>query len=193
MASWILRQSCNGAAHIKAAHVKAFLPTRIQRSYRLNVRIMASGGSQGAQGHGRSAVLKFGLTALVLLSTPHPSSASQVKNVLGGELEMCCSDPVTGFNRDGFCRVTPGDYGVHAVCAQVTQEFLDFSASRGNDLSSVVKAGQRWCLCVSRWKEAKDAGKAPPVVLVSTSEDALKSLSLEDLKAHAWSSESTEL
>lgn len=192
MASWILRRSFNGAANFKVDHVKALSPTRLQRNHRLNVRSMASGGSQGAHNRSRSAVLKLGLTAMVLMSTTPPSNAGQVKNVLGGELEMCCSDPLTGFNRDGFCRVTPGDYGVHAVCAEVTQEFLDFSASRGNDLSSVVKAGQRWCLCVSRWKEAFDAGKAPPVVLASTSEDALKKISLEDLKAHAWSGTSKQ-
>lgn len=72
------------------------------------------------------------------------------KNVLGGDLECCCKQPMTGFYRDGYCRVGPEDHGVHSVCAEVTQEFLDFSASKGNDLSSVVSAGERWCLCVSR-------------------------------------------
>ena len=73
------------------------------------------------------------------------------KNVLGGKLETCCTQPMTGFYRDGYCRVGPEDYGVHSVCSEMTTEFLEFSASRGNDLRSVVSAGERWCLCVSRY------------------------------------------
>ena len=73
------------------------------------------------------------------------------KNVLGGKLECCCTKPMTGFYRDGYCRVGPEDHGVHSVCSEMTTEFLEFSASRGNDLRSVVSAGERWCLCVSRY------------------------------------------
>lgn len=75
------------------------------------------------------------------------------KNVLGGKLESCCTQPMTGFYRDGYCRVGPEDHGVHSVCSEMTTEFLEFSASRGNDLRSVVSAGERWCLCVSRYDQ----------------------------------------
>ncbi|KAL3146918.1 hypothetical protein ABBQ38_014889 [Trebouxia sp. C0009 RCD-2024] len=111
-------------------------------------------------------------------------SSSEQKNVLGGKLECCCTKPMTGFYRDGYCRVGPEDHGVHSVCSEMTTEFLEFSASRGNDLRGVVSAGERWCLCVSRWKEALDAGKAPPIVLESCSEEALKVVSIEQLKQH---------
>ena len=73
------------------------------------------------------------------------------KNVLGGKLQLCCTKPMTGFYRDGYCRVGPEDAGVHSVCSRVTQHFLDFSASRGNDLRGIVSAGDQWCLCVSRF------------------------------------------
>ena len=73
------------------------------------------------------------------------------KNVLGSKLECCCTKPMTGFYRDGYCRVGPEDHGVHSVCSEMTTEFLEFSASRGNDLRGVVSAGERWCLCVSRF------------------------------------------
>ena len=98
------------------------------------------------------------------------------KNVLGTELKSCCESPMTGFYRDGMCHTGGGDVGVHVICAQVTGEFLEFSRTRGNDLISPapamgfpgLKPGDRWCLCASRWKEALDAGVAPPVVLAAT-------------------------
>jgi len=98
------------------------------------------------------------------------------RNVLGGALGTCCSNPATGFYRDGYCRTGPGDSGSHVVCAIMTREFLDFTRSRGNDLSSPMpyfnfpglKPGDRWCLCASRWKEAFEAGMAPPVILEAT-------------------------
>ncbi len=107
---------------------------------------------------------------------------SEQKNVLGGELEPCNFNPVTGFYRDGSCHVGPEDFGCHAVCVIVSEEFLTFSKMAGNDLSTPVpeydfpglKPGDRWCLCAPRWKEALDAGFAPPVVLEATSEAALK-------------------
>src|ERR687889_786162 len=97
-------------------------------------------------------------------------------NVLGGKLECCCRDPLTGFYRDGYCRTGPGDVGLHTVCVQVTDEFLAFSRVRGNDLStpapefgfSGLVEGDRWCLCVTRWQEAFEAGRAPLVNLAAT-------------------------
>jgi uncharacterized protein (DUF2237 family) len=100
---------------------------------------------------------------------------------------------MTGFYRDGCCHTGPGDYGVHVVCAQVTKEFLVFSRRRGNDLATPVpeygfpglKPGDRWCLCAMRWKEAMDAGVAPPVILAATHISALEFVALEALRAHA--------
>jgi hypothetical protein len=118
---------------------------------------------------------------------------TQAKNVLGGELENCCTSPITGFYRDGRCNTGAGDYGAHVVCAVVTEEFLAFTKSRGNDLSTPVpgldfpglKTGDRWCLCASRWQEALDAGVAPPVVLSATHASAVEHVSLDELKQHA--------
>lgn len=115
------------------------------------------------------------------------------KNVLGEDLKTCCTSPMTGFYRNGACETGPADIGTHVVCAEVTKDFLEFTRSRGNDLMSPaphhgfpgLKPGDRWCLCVSRWKEALDAGVAPPVVLSATHEATLKYVSLEDLKKHA--------
>lgn len=110
-------------------------------------------------------------------------------NVLGKPLQACGCQPKTGFFRDGMCRVSSQDFGNHSVCAIVTEEFLEYSASKGNDLMTPVpdfdfpglKPGDRWCLCAERWKEAYDAGVAPPVVLKSTSAAALDSVSLVQL------------
>ncbi|QQS41008.1 MAG: DUF2237 domain-containing protein [Acidobacteriota bacterium] len=112
------------------------------------------------------------------------------KNVLGGELEVCCSSPMTGFYRDGYCKTGANDIGRHTVCAIVTDEFLEFSVASGNDLVTPhpewgfpgLKAGDKWCLCVLRWKEAYEAGVAPPVVLEATNEASLQHVSLEELK-----------
>ncbi len=114
-------------------------------------------------------------------------------NVLGGELRACCFDPVTGFYRDGSCRTSGEDAGTHVICARMTVEFLNFSVERGNDLVTPrpqwrfkgLEPGDRWCLCVLRWKEALEAGCAPPVILAATHERALDHVSLEDLKRHA--------
>lgn len=119
-----------------------------------------------------------------------------VKNVLGGPLLACSFAPVTGYFRDGCCNTDVTDRGNHTVCTRVTDAFLAFSKARGNDLSSPMpeyrfpglKAGDRWCLCASRWHEAHQSGFAPPVVLEATHERALAVVSLEILKAHAWSS-----
>jgi uncharacterized protein (DUF2237 family) len=114
-------------------------------------------------------------------------------NVLGTPLQCCCNDPKTGFYRDGYCRTGPDDKGLHTVCAVMTEEFLEFTRSRGNDLSTPVpefgfpglKPGDKWCLCVSRWAEALHAGKAPLVVMEATHLHALEFVSLDDLQAHA--------
>ncbi|MBS2008546.1 MAG: DUF2237 domain-containing protein [Cyanobacteria bacterium SZAS TMP-1] len=118
---------------------------------------------------------------------------SVIKNVLGTNLEPCCSSPATGFYRDGYCTTGPEDLGLHTVCAVVSSEFLQFSREAGNDLSTPnpaygfpgLKPGDKWCLCASRWQEAFEAGKAPSVVLTATHEASLKYCSIEDLKAFA--------
>ncbi|HET6604597.1 MAG TPA: DUF2237 domain-containing protein [Xanthomonadaceae bacterium] len=115
------------------------------------------------------------------------------RNVLGGALAECGSDPLTGFYRDGCCRTAPEDAGAHVVCAEMTAPFLRFSAARGNDLATPrpelgfpgLAPGDRWCLCALRWKEALDAGVAPPVVLAATDESALSVVSLSALTKHA--------
>ena len=114
-------------------------------------------------------------------------------NVLGGPLASCCYQPLTGFYRDGFCRTGADDHGLHTVCAQVTQEFLRFSQESGNDLSTPrpefqfpgLRPGDRWCVCVERWKEALEAGCAPPVLLEACHLSALEFVDLADLKSHA--------
>ncbi len=116
------------------------------------------------------------------------------KNVLGTELLTCGTDPMTGFYRDGCCHTGGSDVGLHVVCAVMTDPFLKFSRSRGNDLSTPnpeyqfpgLKAGDRWCLCAARWKEAYDAGMAPSVVLEATHVSALEFASLEELSEHAY-------
>ena len=120
-------------------------------------------------------------------------SENQAKNVLGGELEPCGIDPPAGFYRTGRCETGLQDLGNHSVCAEVTDEFLAYSAAQGNDLTAAVpafkfpglEAGDRWCLCAARWQEAFEAGCAPKVRLASTEENALEVVRLADLKAHA--------
>jgi hypothetical protein len=105
-------------------------------------------------------------------------------------------DPLTGFTREGSCKVTPEDVGVHAVCVEVTEEFLEFSKEVGNDLSTPMplygfeglKPGDRWCLCASRWRQALEHGIAPPVDLMATHESALEYASLVDLLRHSLGS-----
>ncbi len=110
-------------------------------------------------------------------------------NVFGEELITCSTSPLTGFFRDGCCNTGPMDTGTHTVCAVMTAEFLDFTKGRGNDLSTPLphyqfpglKPGDKWCLCVNRWKEAFDAGVAPRVVLEATHEKALEFVTMEQL------------
>jgi uncharacterized protein (DUF2237 family) len=114
-------------------------------------------------------------------------------NVLGGPLATCSNRPVTGFFRTGCCETSYEDQGSHTVCARLTAEFLSFSQAMGNDLSTPrpeygfpgLKPGDCWCVCAARWKEALDAGVAPPVILAATHEAALEVVSLEELKANA--------
>src|ERR1700719_104017 len=102
-------------------------------------------------------------------------------NVLGTDLRCCCRDPLTGFYRDGYCRTGPEDLGLHTVCVEVTEEFLDFSVLDGNDLVTPMpeygfpglKPGDRWCVCVTRWLQVQQAGAACPIVLEATHENTL--------------------
>jgi uncharacterized protein len=115
------------------------------------------------------------------------------RNVLGTDLQDCSRDPLTGFYRDGCCNTGGDDMGVHTVCARVTAEFLEFSASVGNDLSTPapqhgfagLRPGDQWCLCAPRWQEALEAGAAPAVVLEATHVATLEWVDLADLQAHA--------
>jgi uncharacterized protein (DUF2237 family) len=114
-------------------------------------------------------------------------------NVLGTELELCSDFPKTGFYRNGHCSTGPQDLGSHTVCVQVTDDFLSFSQKKGNDLSTPIsafnfsglKAGDKWCLCAARWKEAFEAGVAPKVFLRATHAKALKVVGLSELKQYA--------
>ncbi|HEX9641346.1 MAG TPA: DUF2237 domain-containing protein [Candidatus Krumholzibacteria bacterium] len=115
------------------------------------------------------------------------------RNVLGEKLQPCSEDPLTGYFRDGCCRSGAGDLGVHVVCAEMTDEFLAFSAERGNDLGTPnpesgfpgLRAGQRWCLCARRWQEALEAGVPPPVILEATSIAVLEWVAMGDLLSHS--------
>ena len=115
------------------------------------------------------------------------------KNILGEEIESCCENPITGFFRDGFCHTDERDQGVHTVCVKMTEEFLNFSKSRGNDLSTPrpefnfpgVKAGDSWCLCAERWGEAYELGMAPNLYIKRTNIKTLDIVSLEVLKEFA--------
>lgn len=114
----------------------------------------------------------------------------QMRNVLGTELKSCCNDPITGFLRDGFCSTNQTDRGTHVVCAIITDDFLSFTNSKGNDLATPMpeygfpglKKGDRWCLCVLRWKEAYEAGMAPPLKLNATHEETLNYIPMDILE-----------
>ncbi len=114
-------------------------------------------------------------------------------NVLGEPLALCSDNPLTGFYRDGCCNTESGDVGSHTVCTRVTADFLEFSRTMGNDLSTPraefgfpgLRPGDQWCLCAARWQEALKAGKAPKVVLQSTHAASLRIVKLADLKRHA--------
>jgi len=128
-----------------------------------------------------------------LLKNVQRDSDNIPKNVLGGPLQTCSESPRTGFYRDGCCKTGDDDLGVHAVCVSVTAEFLEFSAARGNDLSTPhpefgfpgLKPGDKWCLCAARWVEALRAGVAPRLVLTATHEVMLEYARLAELKKFA--------
>lgn len=115
-------------------------------------------------------------------------------NVLGEPLAQCSTDPMTGFFRTGSCMVGPDEVARHLVCCEMTAEFLSFSKSMGNDLSTPnpafgfpgLEPGDRWCLHILRWREALEAGKAPRVAILSTNQFALEFVELQDLKRHAF-------
>ena len=117
---------------------------------------------------------------------------SKAKNINGGNLSVCCTNPMTGFFRDGHCNTNHLDQGTHVVCAVMTDEFLQFSKSRGNDLITPnpqyqfpgLKAGDGWCLCITRWKEAHDNGVAPPIKANATHERALEFVPLDILMSY---------
>jgi len=119
------------------------------------------------------------------------------KNIFGEPLEICCTSPRTGYFRDGLCRTVSQDTGTHTVCAVMTDEFLKFSASMGNDLITPMpyyqfpglKAGDKWCLCVSRWIQAHKAGKAPMLILEATHEKTLDYTELNTLVKYAFKNE----
>mgnify|MGYP006149558277 CR=1 FL=1 len=114
------------------------------------------------------------------------------KNVLETDLEPCGIDPITGFYRDGYCNTGSGDIGIHTVCVLMTDEFLEYSRNKGNDLTTPrpefgffgLKAGDSWCLCALRWEEARQDGCAPRIKLISTNIKTLEIIKLEDLKAY---------
>lgn len=116
------------------------------------------------------------------------------KNVFGEPLQICCTSPMTGYFRDGLCRTVSQDTGTHTVCAVMTDEFLKFSASMGNDLITPMpyyqfpglKAGDKWCLCVSRWIHAHKAGKAPMLILEATHEKTLDYTELNTLVKYVF-------
>ena len=126
------------------------------------------------------------------LDNPCMSRVADI-NVVGGELQECSAEPLTGFYRDGCCATGPEDAGSHTVCAIVTAEFLRFSRLAGNDLSAPaphfgfpgLEPGDRWCVCAATWREAYEAGTAAPVVLAATHEETLAVIPLDALRAHA--------
>lgn len=153
-----------------------------------------------------SVVVLHLLAAAMFVSPTPPTLASAqtlsqtlvektiMKNVLGTELQLCSSNPRTGFYRNGYCETGPDDRGTHTVCAVVTEQFLDFTLNQGNDLITPrpdynfpgLNPGDRWCLCALRWQESLLAGVAPPVVLEATEAKTLDYVKREDLMSHAW-------
>lgn len=140
--------------------------------------------------------LSYAESCGIASGTPSPgviSMNNERLNVLGSKLQQCGCTPMTGFFRDGFCRTDERDFGSHTVCAIVSEQFLTFTKSQGNDLSSPapnygfpgLKPGDKWCLCVRRWKDAYEAGVAPKVVLEATDASALKVVTLEQLMEHS--------
>lgn len=120
-----------------------------------------------------------------------------IENVLGGELQICCISPMTGYYRNGWCDTGEGDHGVHTVCIVATEAFLEFSKNMGNDLSTPMpeyefpglKPGDQWCLCAPRWQEALNAGVAPDVILEATHKATLEYATIDELMTHQYQGE----
>ena len=136
----------------------------------------------------------YGMFALLILfCLSMEAQKVSPKNVLGTSLASCCQDPLTGYYRDGLCRTASEDRGTHVVCAVMTEEFLTYTKSKGNDLSTPkpewqfpgLKAGDKWCLCILRWLEAEKEGVAPKINLDATDDKALDYTSLDMLKKYA--------
>ena len=129
---------------------------------------------------------------MIILENIEISNIEESINVLGGKLQSCSTDPMTGWFRDGCCNTDNSDFGRHVICVVMTETFLAFSKGAGNDLSTPVpgfsglKEGDRWCLCLSRWVEACGSDMAPYVILEATHESALDMVSLEKLKEYAY-------
>lgn len=142
--------------------------------------------------------IKFLLSVIIVISLIkginllEDSSMKKELNVLGGELKIHCTNPLTGFYRDGYCRTGDGDHGSHVIAAIVTKEFLEFTKSRGNDLSTPninsgfpgLNPGDKWCLCALRCKQTYEAGITTTIVLDATHQNALKYVSLDILKKY---------
>ena len=145
------------------------------------------------QNHVMLRVMKIEIILMFTVLFSLVISSDRPMNVLDTELQPCCTDPLTGYYRDGYCRTGRTDLGVHTVCAIMTEEFLSFTSSCGNDLVTPMpqynfpglKPGDKWCLCASRWKEAMEKGFAPSVVLESTHERTLEIVDLETLRRYA--------
>ncbi len=127
------------------------------------------------------------------MSSHHPDPNLNQANVLGTPLASCCFDPITGYYRNGFCHTGPQDQGLHTVCAQMTSEFLQFSAERGNDLITPIpeynfkglQPGDYWCICALRWIEALELGMAPKIKLEACHESLSELVSLQVLESYA--------
>ena len=136
---------------------------------------------------------------IILISINSMAMAKEPKkqNIYGEELQPCCFEPLTGYFRDGFCRTVKEDVGTHVICAEVTEEFLNFTLTRGNNLISPapqfsfpgLKPGDKWCLCALRWKEALQNNVAPPVYLDATDIKALDYVTLEQLESNSINKE----
>lgn len=134
-------------------------------------------------------------------NAPHADARRDARNVLGGPLAVCSRDPLTGWFRDGCCHTDGHDRGMHVVCAEMTEEFLAHQARIGNDLVTPrpeygfagLQPGDKWCVCLTRWKQALDDGAPAPIILAATHEEALAVVPLEILKAHALDGGSIDL
>lgn len=130
-------------------------------------------------------------SVIFCITTTGFANIMTANNILGEPLQPCSHSPLTGYYRDGYCNTADEDHGTHVVCAVVTQKFLDYTKSQGNDLTTVnmryrfpgLKPGDKWCLCALRWKEAYDAGAAPGINPSSTHSKALEYIPLETLLA----------